>query len=223
MERGSSVLKLLPLVLCVSGNLGPLGAQGPAFPGIIRGVLLECDSPAFSGQFAIRAQTSNQVYRFTFDPKTYVEREERRISMAGVRKGDIVEVVSDRDEAAVVHYARTVHVIEIRPAPRPPVSQGKFRLYRSPVEFIAPRGNLTFSGVVSRLAPDRIVLHTRLDGEKTILLRQDTRYLEEGSLVEAADLKPNIRVFVRAGKNLDDQIEAYQIIWGEILEPVQPR
>jgi len=41
--------------------------------------------------------------------------------------------------------------------------------------------------------------------------------------VEAADLKPNTRVFVRAGKNLGDQIEAYQIIWGEILHPTQPR
>jgi hypothetical protein len=30
-------------------------------------------------------------------------------------------------------------------------------------------------------------------------------------------------VFVRAGKNLDDQVEAYQIIWGDIMEPINPR
>ena len=32
-------------------------------------------------------------------------------------------------------------------------------------------------------------------------------------------LKPNTRVFVRAGRNLDDDLEVYQVIWGEILEP----
>jgi len=42
-------------------------------------------------------------------------------------------------------------------------------------------------------------------------------------MVEAADLKPNTRVFVRAGKNLEDQIEAYQIVWGEILQPTEAR
>lgn len=223
MRRGSRVLQLLPGVLCLCGGLERLGAQSPVFSGVVRGVLLECDAPALSGQFAVRAQSTNQVYRFSFDAKTYVEQDERRISMAAVRKGDTIEVVSDRDEAAAVHYARTVHVIEMRPAPRPPVSQGKVRLYRSAIEFMAPRGNLTFSGVVARLTPDWLVLRTRREGEKTVLLRTDTRYLEEGSLVEARDLKPNTRVFIRAGKNLDDQIEAYQIIWGEILEPVQSR
>jgi hypothetical protein len=42
-------------------------------------------------------------------------------------------------------------------------------------------------------------------------------------VVDAADLKPTTRVFVRAGKNLDEQVEAYQIIWGDIMEPVHPR
>jgi len=91
------------------------------------------------------------------------------------------------------------------------------------MDLLAPRGNLTYSGVIARLTVDRLVLHTRQEGEKTILLRLDTRYLEGGTMVEAADLKPNTRVFVRAGKNLGDQIEAYQIIWGEILQPTQPR
>jgi hypothetical protein len=28
-----------------------------------------------------------------------------------------------------------------------------------------------------------------------------------------------MRVFVRAGKNLYDEVEAYQVIWGAILNP----
>jgi len=91
------------------------------------------------------------------------------------------------------------------------------------IDLLAPRGNLTFSGVIARLAADRLVLHTRLDGEKTILLRDDTRYLDNGTDVDAADLKANTRVFVRAGKNLEDQVEAYQVIWGAILEPFGQR
>jgi hypothetical protein len=28
-----------------------------------------------------------------------------------------------------------------------------------------------------------------------------------------------MRVFVRAGKDIYEQVEAYQVIWGKILEP----
>jgi hypothetical protein len=66
---------------------------------------------------------------------------------------------------------------------------------------------------------ERVVLHTREAGDQCILLRQDTRYLANGEVVDAAALKPNMRVFVRAGKNLYDEVEAYQVIWGAILNP----
>lgn len=204
----------------LGGLLFALGllAQEPAPIGVARGVLLEWDALA-AGEFSIRADGTNRVYRFTFDPKTYVERDQQRISMTGLRKGDAIEVVSDEVAGVSLRYARTVHVVERRPAPRSPASAGMLRPYRSPLEHIVPRGDLTFSGIIARLSEERLVLRTRLDGEKTILLRRDTRYLESGSLVEAGTLKPNTRVFVRAGKNLDDEIEAYQVIWGEILEP----
>lgn len=192
-------------------------AQDQPFSGIVRGVLIECDQTVPAGEFRVRA--ANQVYRYTFDARTYVEREDRRISMAALRKGDTVEIVSDREQDARVHYARTVHVIEARPAPRPFSQAGRSHAYRSPVDLLAPRGNLTYSGVIAKLAADRLVLHTRQQGEQTILLRLDTNYLESGTPVDAADLKPNTRVFVRAGKSLDDQIEAYQVVWGDILEP----
>ena len=196
----------------------------PRFSGVTRGVLLECDATGAMGQFSVRAGGTNEVYRFAFDAKTYLERDNRPISIGGLQKGDTLEVVSDRDENIPVHYARTVHVIETRPAPRLPLTAGRSRLYHaSPIDLIAPRGNITFAGVVTKLTADRVVLHTRLDGLKTVLLRLDTRYLESGTVVDAADLKPTTRVFVRAGKNLDDQVEAYQIIWGDTMEPVNPR
>ena len=54
-------------------------------------------------------------------------------------------------------------------------------------------------------------------GDLPILLRNDTRYLEDGQVVGLASLKPNMRVFVNAGKGLYDEVEAYQIVWGRIL------
>ena len=99
------------------GLHAPLCSQEAPFSGIVRGTVLECDQTISAGEFSVRATGANQVYHYTFDARTYVEREDRRISMAGVRKGDIVEIVSDRDESVAVHYARTVHVIEARPRP----------------------------------------------------------------------------------------------------------
>ena len=54
---------------------------------------------------------------------------------------------------------------------------------------------------------------------KWIVVRNDTRFREDGLKVEQSSLHSSTRVFVRAGKNLDDQIEAYEIVWGEILTP----
>jgi hypothetical protein len=73
--------------------------------------------------------------------------------------------------------------------------------------------------VVFRLNSQRVVLHTRAAGDLSILLRKDTRYLADGQLVDAGSLKPNMRVFVEAGKDLYNDIEAYQVIWGKILSP----
>lgn len=201
---------------------GSLRAQQPAFSGVIRGVLIACDDPAPAGEFCLRAR--NQVYRFSFDAKTYVEREEQRVAMSDLQKGDTIEVVADRDASVAVRYARTIHVIEAPHRPRSAALPARSRSYRpNLMDFLAPRGNLTYAGVIARLTADSLVLHTRLEGDKTIVLRADTRFLESGTMVEAEDLKPNTRVFVRAGKNLDDQIEAYQVIWGEILQPAEPR
>lgn len=216
------LLYIAPAIVWM-GLHAPLRSQEAPFSGVVRGVVIECDQTVPNGEFSIRAAGTNRVYHYTFDARTYVEREDRRISMAGARKGDIVEIVSDREESVAAHYARTVHVIEARPIPRPVSQTGRSRLYRSPVDLLAPRGNLTYAGVIAKLAADHLVLHTRQEGEKTILLRLDTSYLESGTQVDAADLKPNTRVFVRAGKSLDDQIEAYQVVWGDILEPSHGR
>jgi hypothetical protein len=192
-------------------------APNAASAALIRGVLLERDSQAASGQFSVRT-TDNQVLRYQFDRKTYVEREHDLIDVPRLRPGEKVEVVSDAVTGSALRYARTIHVLDDAPPPRP-LSQGRYRAYRSADDRNIPTGNLTFSGVVFRIGPDRLTLHTRTGGEQSIQLRKDTRYLQNGDIVDADKLAVNTRVFIRAGKDLYDQVEAYQVIWGTILDP----
>jgi hypothetical protein len=210
-----SLMRLLPSLLAV----GALWAQEPAPLGVVRGVLVDCDSSQ-PGQLSIRAP-DNRVFRFAFDLRTWFEREHRRTSPGGLNRGEQLEIVSDRGPSADVRYARMVQVMDERrrQSIRRAASLGRFAAVRDPLENMFPRGELTFSGVVSRMNGELLTLRTRIDGEKLIYLRSDTRYIESGEVVEAGELQPHTRVFVRASRNLDNDLEAFQVIWGEILEP----
>ncbi|HEV3331845.1 MAG TPA: hypothetical protein VG096_12730 [Bryobacteraceae bacterium] len=194
-----------------------LAAQPPQSVALLSGVLLERDTQAAAGEFAVRA-SDNQVFRYRFDAKTYVEREQLPSSVARLQPGDKVQVISDEVSGTLLRYARTIHVLET-PPPTRPVSQGRLRVYRSLEERAIPTGTLTYAGVIFRLNAERMVIHTRGAGDQTILLRQDTRYLEDGDTVEPGVLRTNMRVFVRAGRTLFNEIEAYQVVWGQILMP----
>jgi hypothetical protein len=204
-------------VLALLSSMAAAQTAPPSSPALIRGVLLERDAPGGSGEFSVRA-ADNQVFRYHFDAKTYVEREAQMIDVRRLLPGEKVEVVSDTVPGSVLRYARTIHVFQDAPPPRS-LTAGRLRAYRTTAERSVPTGTLTYSGVVFRLTGERLVLHTREGGDQTILLRKDTRFLENGETVEAANLKPNMRVFVKAGKDLYDQVEAYQVIWGSILDP----
>jgi hypothetical protein len=192
-----------------------LPAQTPENAALVRGVLLECDAKP-AGELSIRT-IDHQVLRYQFDRKTYAEREDRLIEAARLLPGEQVEIVSDRMPGSVLRYARTIHVIEPKAPPRP-LSPNRLRPYNPRLDTVRT-GNLTYSGVVYRLNPSRVMIHTRETGDLAIQLRADTRYLQNGIIVQAADLKPNTRVFIRAGKDVYNEIEAYQVIWGNILEP----
>lgn len=203
-------------ILLLLGWMAAAQIQAPENAALVRGVLLECDArPA--GEFSIRT-AGNRVLRYQFDHKTYVEREERLIEAARLTAGEQVEVLSDAVAGYPLRYARTVHVIQPVAPPRPK-TLGRLRAYDPKSEPAVRAGNLTYSGVVFRLNSERVVLHTREAGDLSILLRKDTRYLADGQVVDVESLKPNMRVFVRAGKDLYNDVEAYQVIWGAILTP----
>ena len=206
---------MVRLALLLLGALTAAAQTPPA--ALVRGVLLECDAKA-PGEFSIRA-ADNQVLRYHFDLKTYVERENQMIDIQRLSPGEKLEVLSDKVPDSLLRYARTVHVVEA-PPPARPLSAGRYRALRRPADDLPVRtGNLTYAGVVFRITPDRIFLHLRDGSEQSIALRKDTRYLQNGALVESGSLKPNMRVFVKAGKDVYDVVEAYQVIWGRILDP----
>lgn len=194
-------------------------AQEAAPIGIIRGDLLAWSGTAKSGELVFR-NLENRVFQCSFDERTYFERSNERITVTGTSRGDHVEVLSDRKTGTGICYARTVQITDTKPARLVPVQRIRPQSYRSATDLFAPRGNLTFAGVVLKISADELLLRTRLNERKTILLRADTRFLGAGESLDRTGLAVNTRVFIRAGKNIEDQVEAYQIIWGDILEPV---
>jgi hypothetical protein len=203
-------------------------AQAPPAPNagraLVYGVLIERDVLPAGGQLAIRLAT-HEVLRYRFDAKTYVVRNDALIDVPRILPGQNVEVLSDAVPGSPLRYARDIHVLDdapgavaaAAPAPIPmvPVRRQPYTAFDDTFLFT---GDLTFSGVVARITADRLVLHTRT-GEQALEVRNDTRFLDGGALAAAADLKPNTRVFVKAGKGIYGQLEAYQVIWGDILAP----
>lgn len=197
----------------------PVCGQAPAQ---LRGVLLDYDAGVAAGEFCVRGPDS-EVFRFRFDARTRVERASLLSSFTLLRAGEIVDVKSEAVAGSPLRYAVSVEAVApvappriVRPTRSATTAPNGFPLPSDP---LFPRGDLTFSGVVSFTDKTRLILHTRAGAEETILLRRDTRYLSGGGIASSSDVKANMRVFVRAGKDLFGHTEAYQVMWGDFLEP----
>ena len=193
-------------------------AQENAPIGILRGDLLAWTGTARTGELTFR-NAENRVYQCSFDGKTYFERANQRIAVAALQTGDRIEILADRKDGTGLCYSRTIHVLDLQPAALIGGIRPRLRTSSRPTELFAPRGDMTFAGVVLRISPDLLMLRMRTNEHRAIHLRSDTRFLSEGQSLDRSSLEVNTRVFIRAGKNLDDEIEAYQVVWGSILEP----
>lgn len=205
-------MRLWPVFVLASG----LMAEELAPIGIVRGALASCDVT----HLTIR-DDEDRIFRFVTDGRSFIERDNQRITCAKLRAGERMEVVSDRSSEPGARYARMASVMnfEARQRPRPAILPRAPLVRYSPTLRFAPRGSLTFSGIVLRQEKSGLLLRTRADGEKWILLNRDTMYRENGLQVESSYLTSSTRVFVRAGANLDGEIQAYEVVWGEILSP----
>lgn len=207
---------LLPLLGFALTLAMTLSAQENAPIGIVRGDLVEWDGDKVQGDILIRTPP-DRIYTCHVDASTYLERDGQRIAMAAVKTGDRLEIVADHKPGSQRCYARTVRVIEKATVTNPGYRVNMRR--NTVIEQIYPRGNLTFSGVIIRMNPQLLVLRTRTEPEKPVLLRRDTLYMDSGLPGDLSTLVVNTRVSIRGGRNLDNELEAYQVIWGEIEGP----
>jgi hypothetical protein len=179
---------------------------------LLRGEVVQIEGLEFSIRTA-----DYRVHRYRTDEQTWIERENNRIRFQALQRGDIVDVVSAREPAPP--HAKLVKLVLTRPRAAPVLPWRPLGSTSS----LLTRGNLTFTGIVTEVSEERLVLRLRNGEQKTFQLRYDTTFRGEGRLAERGALPAQTRVFVRAGKNLWDEVEAYEVVWGEILRPQDPR
>jgi hypothetical protein len=192
-----------------------LAATSPAqqpqeLPEVPVGVVSGYLSNVTKSSFQVRTPAGKQ-YRCTYDYKTWFEHTKVRVSADAFQPTDLVEIVADRRliEGAPC-YARTVRLSD--PLPK---ETGRMRVpYRATTEHIIPRGEFSWSGIIASIKDGEIRLRTRNQGYKTLLIRNDTRFLEDGGLSSQDRLQTNQHIFVRAGRNVEGLTEVYQVIWG---------
>ena len=197
--------------------IAPALAQENAPIGILRGDLVAWSGTSRAGDLTFR-NADNRILQCSFDDKTWFERENQHIVISGMKAGDHLELVADRQPHSPTCYARTVQIVSTLLPRRTESGKPRLRLHNSATELLAPRGDMTFAGIVAGMDGNWLTLRTRDKGQEMLLLRPDTRYLGRGLALERSSLRPQMRVFIRAGRNLDGDIEAYTIVWGDILE-----
>ncbi|HUP05264.1 MAG TPA: hypothetical protein VMU19_14805 [Bryobacteraceae bacterium] len=194
--------------------LTPVATLAQTTP-LVSGVLLERDAPGPGGELSLRAP-DDQVFRFRFDAQTKVERDGAASEIARIEPGDRVELVPDRMPHADLRYAVSIQSTAGPPRPIAYMRPGR---EAPPAHALFAADALSYAGVVSQLTPARVVLHMRNGADQPIVLLKETRYMNDGANVDAAALQMNMHVFVRAGKSLYGDVEAYQVMWGQILQP----
>jgi len=184
--------------------------------GYFRGGMVGFDGAVNLGTLRVR-NTSGDIFTCAFDAKTYMEFEKRRVKVNELREGDPLEVLAYRRAGETTCYVLSLQVI-----PTPIAKRPAKRLDVTPTKSNRPppvrHGTQTFAGVVTQLSPTTITVKTRSD-ERTFLLRGDTRYYGNGLKMEAKDVSVNQRLAVEAGRNMEGQMEAFQLTWGEITVP----
>jgi len=195
-------------MIAIAALTAPLCAPADMPKGLFRGQMVSWEGSPAKGVLLAR-NTAGVVEGCGYDSLSILELSRQRVTVAKLEAGDPLEIIADHKPGSRDCYIRMLQVIP----PAPPPSRARPAAKR-PV-FDLPRGDRTVSGVIIRRDARSITVRTR-DGEQTLLLRKDTRYLADGAQQDTSALAVNARVFVRAGPNLDGGIEAYQVMWGEI-------
>ena len=188
----------------------PLCAPADMPRGMFHGQMVSWEGSPTKGVLLARS-AAGIVEGCGYDALSILELSRQRITVAELEAGDPLEIITDHKPGSRDCYIRMLQVVP--PAPSP-TRVAAVAAKRPTVDL--PQGDRTISGVVIRCDSRSLTIRTR-DGERTVLLRKDTRYLGDGAQQDAAAVLVNTRVFVRAGPNLYGGVEAYQVMWGDIL------
>jgi len=178
--------------------------------GYFHGTMVSFEGTATIGVITARA-ASGDVFDCGYDSKSYLELAKQRITVSKLRAGDWLEVLADHSGRSRACYIRMLKVL-------PPEDGRPHRAPKAtrPAPRLTPTATFTLSGIVISKEPGTITIRGR-DREETMLMRRDTRFVGDGAKTDLAGLALNQRVFVEAGRNIDGELEAYQVTWGGIL------
>ena len=210
LYNGREYMRLTGLI-AIAIFAAPLCRPSDMPKGLFRGQMVSWEGSPASGILLAR-DNAGTVEGCSFDSLSILELSRQRISVAKLEPGDPVEIITDHKPGSRDCYIRMLQVI---PPAGPPHRVNAVARRPAPAIDI-PRGDRTVSGVIIRRDSSSITLRTR-DGEQTLLLRKDTRYLADGAQQDSGALAVNTRVFVRAGRTLDGGVQAYQVMWGDLV------
>ncbi len=181
--------------------------------GYFRGAMLDFDGTPAAG--TLRAKSAaGDTYTCMYDAKSYLEFEKQRVKVNQLREGDPLEVLAYRRAGETSCYVLSLQVL-----PPPVKARPTRRIDVTPSKTIRPavvrHGTQSFAGVVTQVNATAVTVRTRTE-ERTFLLRPDTRFFGNGLKMDAKDVSVNQRLSVEAGRNLEGQLEAFQLTWGEL-------
>jgi hypothetical protein len=187
------------VVLLIVG--AALHAQQPMPAGIVRGNLVALQG----GSVSVR-QADGAIYDCSYDKLTFFERNQWPIRSTDLAGGEPVEILSDHQPLTRACYVRMLSVVYA-----PMKSPRRRRPEReAPRAVWVPHAYLSYAGLVVGSELSTITLKTQ-NGMQTLRVRADTAYSE------AHVPLVNKHVLVRGGRTLEGVLEAYQVIWGDIL------
>lgn len=132
-----------------------------------------------------------------------------------VRAGDVVEWTLGFDAVGKCKVAALRYIG--RPSDMP--GRTRLRLDLNPLNSLIRRGNLSYGGIVTRLDAQTLALRTARGERLDIVLREDTHFFHAGVRTKRDDLALHQTVSIRAGRTFDGQLEAFYVMWGDILRP----
>lgn len=192
--------------------IGALAWASEMPSGYFRGPMAGWDGTPAKGTLNARG-TDGEVFTCGFDSKSYFEFQKQRVTVDKLREGDPLEVLAYRRPGETSCYVLSLTVIPPPTPTRPTkrIDTTPAKPTRTPVR----HGNVNVSGVVLAVNSSSVTLRTR-EGEKTFLLRRDTRFFGNGLKMDRADLAINQRLAIEAGRNSEGQMEAFQLTWGNL-------